>query len=366
MSDLAPFVAATLRDKVIKDLMDENQAMRKQLQLARRVEITGPGGTPVHAQAQFDDDGSYAGNPDLWAVNFPEGKQMLPCPLAALEGIEIRVGGILKAKFASNADFHTFIDAHSRDHEMGKVVAFCFGGASSLWFNILIDGWPGDQWRETITAAAAIDEDDLFRHLIRNVAAEAPQGKKVTFLGVEFMNEGVSGAIQALNLDRETQEDAEESRKRQAFIILIMKRMRSAGNEQEGEEVVAHASAIQVAFYRLGIYDDGEMFEQNIGPLIESQNRQAFLILIMRRMRSAGNEEEATEIIAHATAIQNAFNRLGVYDKGGMFEQIIGHLIESQNLSPAPEDFEAIVNNLVSITNGTYQEDIDEEEEEAE
>jgi hypothetical protein len=294
MSDLAPFVAAALRDKVVKELMEENQAIRQQLQQARRVEITGPGGTPVHAQAQFDDDGSYSGNPNLWAVKLPEGKQLLPCPLSALEGIEIRVGGILKAKFAGNSDFQTFLNGHYADREMTKVATFCFGGASSLWFTIMIDGWPEYQWRETIREA--IDADDLLRHLIRTVATESPAGKTVTFLGVGFMNEGVRGAIEALNLSPETQEDAEEARERQAFLIVIVERMRSAGNEEEAMVILDRASAIQLAFHRLGIYEPGEMFEQ-----------------------------------------------------------IVGHLIESQNLCPTPEDFEVIVNNMVSISKGTYQ-----------
>jgi hypothetical protein len=297
MSDLAPFVAAALRDKVVKELMEENQAIRKQLQQARRVEITGPGGTPVHAQAQFDDNGSYLEN--LWNVKFPESKQLLPCPLSALEGIEIRVGGILKAKFAGNADFETFLDEDNADHKMGKVANFCFGGASSLWLSILIDGWPEHQWRETINEA--IDADDMLRHLIRTVATEPPEGKTVTFLGVDFMNEGVRGAIEALNLSSETQEDAEEARERHAFLLIIVE-----------------------------------------------------------RMRSTGNDEEATVILGHASAIQVAFNRLGIYKRGEMFEQIVGHLIESQNLCPTPEDFEAIVNNMVSISKGTYQDDDDE------
>ena len=300
MSDLAPFVAAALRDKVVKELMEENQAIRKQLQQARRVEITGPGGAPVHAQAQFDDNGSYSvNNPNLWAVKFSEGKQLLPCPLSALEGIEIRVGGILKAKFAGNADFQTFLDRDDADNEMGKVASVCFGGASSLWFTILIDGWPEHQWRETIRET--VDADTLLRHLIRTVATEMPEGKTVTFLGVEFMNEGVRGAIEALSLSPETQEDAEEARERDAFLLIIVE-----------------------------------------------------------RMRSAGNDEEAMVILGHASAIQVAFNRLGIYKRGEMFEQIVGHLIESQNLCPTQEDFEAIVNNMVSISNGTYQDDDDE------
>ena len=55
MSDLAPFVAATLRDKVIADLQSEIEQLKAQSQRERdrsqTVEITGPRGNPVYCQA---------------------------------------------------------------------------------------------------------------------------------------------------------------------------------------------------------------------------------------------------------------------------------------------------------------------------
>jgi hypothetical protein len=211
MSDLAPFVAAALRDKVINDLMEENQAIRKQLQQARRVEITGPGGAPVYAHAQFDDDGDYDDNPNLWNVKFPEGKQLLSCPLSALDGIEIRVGGILKAQFAGrHSNFDAYLDENDADHAMGKAVNVFFAGASSLWLIMLVNGWPERQWQETIRED--LDSPDLLDHLIETVATEPPEDKTITFLEVAFVNKGVRGAIDALGLSpsrQETQEDAE-------------------------------------------------------------------------------------------------------------------------------------------------------------
>ena len=51
MSDLAPFVAATLRDKVIIDQQEEINRLRKQLRIERTITITGPGGSPIFAEA---------------------------------------------------------------------------------------------------------------------------------------------------------------------------------------------------------------------------------------------------------------------------------------------------------------------------
>jgi hypothetical protein len=74
---------------------------------------------------------------------------------------------------------------------------------------------------------------------------------------------------------------------------------------------------------------------------------------------------DALSLQEHATSIQEAFYRLGVDDGDSpMFEQLIDLLIDSLQMSATDEDFEAIVNNMVAITNGTYQASDDEEEEE--
>mmetsp|Transcript_8022 Transcript_8022/g.11572 ORF Transcript_8022/g.11572 Transcript_8022/m.11572 type:complete len:229 (-) Transcript_8022:2105-2791(-) len=55
MSDLAPFVASTIRDKVVSDMMDEINALKSRLEESRRVLISGPEGFPVYAKAQLND-----------------------------------------------------------------------------------------------------------------------------------------------------------------------------------------------------------------------------------------------------------------------------------------------------------------------
>jgi hypothetical protein len=202
MSDLAPFVTAALRDKPLKDLMAENDALRKQLQPTRRVEITGPNGTPVHARAQFDDGGTSVGS-SYWDVKFPKGKQLLACPLAALEGIEIWIGGMLKAKFAQNRDFEASLDTDDDEDDfsirpmMPKKATFYFSGASYLYLHVTIDGWPKPLWRQTLQEAELMEADELFRLLIDTVATEEPIGKMVTFTEVSFDFSGILGAIES-------------------------------------------------------------------------------------------------------------------------------------------------------------------------
>ena len=52
MSDLAPFVAATLRDKVVADLMEENEQLKLNTAL---VKITGASGIPTYATGSIKD-----------------------------------------------------------------------------------------------------------------------------------------------------------------------------------------------------------------------------------------------------------------------------------------------------------------------
>jgi hypothetical protein len=200
MSDLAPFVAAVLRDKVVQELMEENEAMRKQVATFKTVEITGPDGDPVYTRAQFDEDGGYHSNPNLWSVHFPEGKQLLPIPLSMLEDIQIRLGGEDKASFNDEYSVEAyFLDENTRDHENGKVVTFYFSGSSSLWLAVMVDGWPRERWQATVDEQW--DAEELFGHLVQTVASEAPSGKLVTFLEVDFVVKSVRGIIESLEID---------------------------------------------------------------------------------------------------------------------------------------------------------------------
>lgn len=267
MSDLAPFVAATLRDKVVQDLMEEVEAMRKQIRQSRCVEITGPDGTPVYALAQFE-DGGYGANSNLWDVIFSEENQALPCPLSMLEGIEIRLGGVCKAKFTDNSVFETLLDDDSRDYENGKAAHIYFCGSSNLWLGIMIDGWPRQGWQATINED--LGPDELWSHLVQNVAVENPN-KTVTFSSIRFVARNVSGVIQSLNRDPAIEEDDARRRDENAFLRLILRLMREAGNEENAFEIARQGQAMLSALHELGVDGPGDSFERYIDPLIEAQ-----------------------------------------------------------------------------------------------
>lgn len=111
MSDLAPFVAASIRDKTTVALQDElakEKNKTKKLEEAldqrdeRTVRITGPGGAPVYANAHYvervnnDDENSspYQVNLHLHNSSGHNADTSLPmCPVEDIKKCELRIGG---------------------------------------------------------------------------------------------------------------------------------------------------------------------------------------------------------------------------------------------------------------------------------
>eukprot|EP00571_Detonula_confervacea_P001851 CAMPEP_0172317026 /NCGR_PEP_ID=MMETSP1058-20130122/30307_1 /TAXON_ID=83371 /ORGANISM="Detonula confervacea, Strain CCMP 353" /LENGTH=356 /DNA_ID=CAMNT_0013031479 /DNA_START=40 /DNA_END=1110 /DNA_ORIENTATION=- len=120
LPNLAKLVAATVRDRVVLEQMEEIQALRSQLNASQRVEITGPNGSPVYARGCFsngdfnasslqsidDDEQSSIDETGLfWDVGLQTVGGSDNCdggnnktntvPLNKLSNIEIRIGGVL-------------------------------------------------------------------------------------------------------------------------------------------------------------------------------------------------------------------------------------------------------------------------------
>lgn len=103
MSDLGPFVAAHLRDKVVADLLQETKQLQSQLSNARRIAITGPDGSPIYAEEDFS-RGRY--DPlvmpgEWWEIPFASEPGMYTsnsCTLSILPTCEVRIGSFVKIK----------------------------------------------------------------------------------------------------------------------------------------------------------------------------------------------------------------------------------------------------------------------------
>jgi len=143
LPSLANLVAATIRDRVVLEQMEEIRLLKAQLSSSQRVEITGPNGTPVYARGNFsngdfntvslqsienDDDSMMMNDHDTTGLFWDVGLEMVEqqcnhnnsdsnddhaastassnasaasnsensvVPLNNLSNIEIRIGGVL-------------------------------------------------------------------------------------------------------------------------------------------------------------------------------------------------------------------------------------------------------------------------------
>lgn len=127
MSDLAPFVAAALKDKTVIDLLEENQKLRQNLAKTRVVEVTGPGGSPVYAKGKMNQGECTAGG-ENWTVYLVQGS---PCPLDQLSTMEIRLGGI------PQLDEHTLDDTPCMPLDF---IIGCFDEQQMGLFEIVLRG----------------------------------------------------------------------------------------------------------------------------------------------------------------------------------------------------------------------------------
>lgn len=111
MSELAPFVAAVLRDKSMEALQKENDRLREIMS----VQVTGPAGLPVYAHGSLVEHGNIVDYDDYqgWAVRFEEEK-LAPCLAEELNTVEFRVGGVV-----------VMTGADLMDHENGRVFEEC-------------------------------------------------------------------------------------------------------------------------------------------------------------------------------------------------------------------------------------------------
>jgi hypothetical protein len=142
MSDLAPFVASVLYDRVLADTKQEVDNLSEQLQKSRAVQIISASGT-VYAEGQFQ-DGAYGKNPNLWDVVMA--KQLASCPLSALTDVKICIGGICKARFGDNSIVEGFVQGDGETYVDGwGCTDFCFGGTGQCWLFVKVGPFPSEE-----------------------------------------------------------------------------------------------------------------------------------------------------------------------------------------------------------------------------
>jgi hypothetical protein len=191
MSDLAPFVAAVIRDKVVTEQQCEIKSLRflleKERKSSRRVSITGPRGKPIFAESQFD-DGNFDYSPELWKVEFSNSRM---CSLTELRDMEVRIGGICKARFGNGIVEGFVNDIYNNYDETKKsgTVSIWFGGSSGIWLNISIGGIEREQY------ASLRDFDLGGENLLNTLFQFWDADSNVYFKEVSFLISYIDGAM---------------------------------------------------------------------------------------------------------------------------------------------------------------------------
>jgi hypothetical protein len=197
MSNLAPFVATVLYDKVLAETTQEVDHLREQLQKARAVQIVSASGT-VYAEGQFE-DGAYRSNPHLWFVNFS--KQFASCALSDLTNVQICIGGICNAHFGTDRIITGIVE---RD-EVGTYrdgwgrIQFIVVDMVSIF--VRVGPFPSKEaFLSQIYRDNEINPQDMVSFLAQEPAVNHPE-LSVKFEVVDLSQSDVKGAIQNLNLD---------------------------------------------------------------------------------------------------------------------------------------------------------------------
>jgi len=116
MSDLAPFVAAVLRDQTVSDLIRELTEQKERVAKSQEIEIRA--GERVCFKGKMN-QGRYKGeHGGLWMVSL---EQVADVPLAEIESLEILLGGVVVVSSSHqtrchptrpHGDYYISIDGH--------------------------------------------------------------------------------------------------------------------------------------------------------------------------------------------------------------------------------------------------------------
>lgn len=129
MSTLAPFVASAIRDKVIADMMDEIDQLKSQLRTTRQVQVTGPGGSPVYANAQLLSNEVAA---DKDATSSSSGIEMC---IESFATSQIHLGGICVAEITDSSSAEAYMEEFNDNEQEANVNVYFKHG---IWLSMRV------------------------------------------------------------------------------------------------------------------------------------------------------------------------------------------------------------------------------------
>ena len=206
MSDIAPFVAAVIRDQTVMDLLNENRKLQAAMSKTKIVQVrtSSSGGKGVCNQHQLFTKGHYRNANTQWCLPFVNNTSS-PIPIHALTDLELCIGGNV---FATAGDYARSgrVCSDPLDGDNQKVVSF-FSGKD--WLRILIVGWPRQSW-ETFPHTFPGLYDFMYQRIVQTVSEEFPDAT-VLIQDVSFQCEAVSGIMLDMPPPLELEDDDDDS-----------------------------------------------------------------------------------------------------------------------------------------------------------
>lgn len=269
MSDLAPFVAAALRDKVVMEMEQEIQELQKRLTYGQTIEIVRESNDSeeiIYATGLLQ-DGVHQAKCSQLHVTLSATKKS--CPLRELPNLSVRIGGIHKANLRAIAH-NGFMRAEECDTGSSKYMKF---QGADVCLEFQIEQWPREQWTPLVDIGHILMGDNLLTNLVQ-AAQRCPQAV-VSFKGIAVDTQQVRGALQ--NLPRSTrlrlQNEAEKEKRRQQYKDYLKQRMRHFG--YQGRTAVGREEIMDVLVYGLQIRNANNERDREVIDLVIRLHKDA-------------------------------------------------------------------------------------------
>ncbi|CAB9496309.1 expressed unknown protein [Seminavis robusta] len=200
--ELAPFVAAALRDRVVTDLQKELQELKAKYQA---VELSGKGGFPVYASKSFS-TGAYS-SPLEWTVDVSDtskstcGKEQLQHHLTVgdLTKLEVRLGGITRGVWHLSCREGLGRLAVYNNNGFAENLAFCFGMEAGLY--VVVDVEMNQETFKYLTAKDSFGDELVESTDLPNMILQlCPEDAKVRLRNVVFFTDKIEAAMRAWNI----------------------------------------------------------------------------------------------------------------------------------------------------------------------
>lgn len=160
MSDLAPFVAATIRDRVVDDLMTENQRLREELIASRRIKVTSNRQRLLHSVGSVEAGSFHRNNHNLWVVPLQSLREV---PLKELTSFELRLGDVPLLLAQSNVARDTFLSIDDTRPRPDDAVPMTFSShGADIRLGILLKNWPSNALLENFAQLANDGVNSMF------------------------------------------------------------------------------------------------------------------------------------------------------------------------------------------------------------